>query len=201
MSAAACSAAPAPSHSVTHEVWLSRPGLFCLLDQSSSPLAQMHAIASSVTIRINREPSDGGLWLVQLSGVPAAVDHAKSLFAACEANAEARREHHRAAPPECPPEVALFKCARPAAPTLLPFPARLLTSHPAHRDADYAPAYQRAGLQYVAPDRMWQDETDAEAERIRMWASYYSTPGAQQLAPSSASVAGQEGEAEGGTGS
>jgi predicted RNA-binding protein YlqC (UPF0109 family) len=94
-----------------------------------------------------------GSRTVRLSGGAAAVHGVRAVLGALEAQAAFAKAHSE----------------------------RTITSAEEALYTYYAPFYERAGLPYAAPAKLWQDEVDAEASRYKMWANYYSQ--SQGVAP------------------
>jgi hypothetical protein len=150
----------------TEDVRISDGGLATLLDPSTpAALAQLQASglmvhfartrddASRPAKRARHETDDAaaaehtaeradGTRAVRLTGNAAALASAKALLAALEAQAAAAKALHD---------------------------QRSLSSDEAVFQY-YTSFYQRAGLPYAPPTRLWQDEVDAEANRYKMWA-------------------------------
>ena len=111
----------------------------------------------------------GGTRLVRLTGQSRAVlQGARVVLSGCEASAAAAQAHRRQR--SLTPDEALFEY--------------------------YAPYYARVGLAYTPPMRLWEDDVDKEAQRFKMWASFYASGGAQQPQPQP-QAAGAEGAGAG----
>ena len=196
---AAAAAAAAATPNVTTEVSISDGALTALVDPAQpGPLGQLQA--SGVTIFISRarvvtsggsgadavaaaaasgtvagekrphaavdgcgggggegsSSSSRGVRTVRLCGNAMGVHGVKVLLAGCEAQAAAAKAASE----------------------------RTITTAEEALYTYYSPYYERAGMAYAAPAKLWLDEVDAEAARFKMWANYYSSSGQQPDAAS-----------------
>ena len=151
---------PAPT-SVTEEFTISDAAFQSLLDPTiPGPLAMLQherAVAISFSRSRRKRPSESagsstaeeGARVVRLCGPAPLVQHARRLFDGNEAVSTA----------------ALAAKAQEARRALTPEEALY------HYYRQY---YEQAGLPYAQPAALWQDEVTAEANRYKLWASYYS---------------------------
>ncbi len=153
-------------------VGLTDAALALLVDPLAPELRQLQQI-EGLTADFARDRGAGGRnsssedWRrVRLRGPPAAVASAIEQLERLEVLAAAGEVPLRTVPPALTGDAAAYKF--------------------------YGKFYEQLGLPVGMPSRAWNDGTDAEAERMKQWASYYAaTPyyGAQGAAAAAATAA------------